>query len=273
MTIDLNGREVAVWAFGNEAMEQASVAGGGWDRLEELLPEVLAWGEANFGTYQPDAAGYVIAPLEIGWSLEIMGRPVFTWAFSDIVFVHEYMHQWAGNSVTVADWSDLWLAEGFATYAEWLWTEDHGGMTALERAETYWSGLADTSALWSVAVAHPTREQLWGTWNYQGGALALTALRAGVGDAVFDQIVRDWFATYANSNASTDDFVALAEQVSGRDLSSWRATWLDTTGKPAAWPDTTTYPVDNPYASLYAFFHRLVALIHKLVASLQGIGQ
>ncbi|MDR0990192.1 MAG: hypothetical protein LBL92_02340, partial [Propionibacteriaceae bacterium] len=207
-TVSLDGQTVPVWAYGTAEMESDV---GGWNHYNALTAEILQWGTENFGPYQPSAAGYVVAPANVGWALETVGRPFFSGNFDDRVYVHEYVHQWAGNSVTGADWSDLWLAEGFATYGEWLWDEDHGGANAVILArDTYWRRTGWASALWAYPVAHPNRSQLWGTPVYQGGGVALAALRSGVGDETFDRIVKAWFTRYQNSVASTDDFVALA---------------------------------------------------------------
>ncbi|MDR1511945.1 MAG: hypothetical protein LBS56_00460, partial [Propionibacteriaceae bacterium] len=213
----LDGSTIPQWSVGHDFMKE-DVAYD-IDDLDGLVGEVIRWHEARFGHYQPTSAGYLLAPLMSGWALETVGRPVFTWAMNEIVVVHEYAHQWAGDSVSVTDWSDLWLAEGFATYAEWLWEGDHGGAGPLEVGRSLLTS-SPLHAHWKQRVAAPTRAELWGWGSYDGGGLALAALQAGVGDDAFFRIMRTWFDRYANSNASTWDFIALAEEVSGRELTA-----------------------------------------------------
>ncbi|MDR1386001.1 MAG: M1 family metallopeptidase [Propionibacteriaceae bacterium] len=238
--VTVNGQTIPISAYGDPNLEALSP--GGAEGVLELLEEILDWGTDQFGAYPASVAGYILAPVRAGWALEIFGKPFFARPIQDIVLVHEYVHMWAGDSVSVQDWRDLWLAEGFATYAEWLWQESQGGVSALAQAESIWTANLDESPLWVASVARPAVEQLWGIGSYTGGGLAFAALRAGLGDDVFGQLVRQWFATYAGANASTEDFIDLAQAVSGRDLSQWAQDWLYEPGRPAAWPDLTTYP-------------------------------
>ncbi|MDR1214643.1 MAG: M1 family metallopeptidase [Propionibacteriaceae bacterium] len=237
----VNGQTIPVSAYGDPRLE--ALRPGGAESVLELLEEILEWGTDQFGPYPASVAGYIVAPVQAGWALEIFGKPFFARPIQDIVLVHEYAHMWAGDSVSVKDWRDLWLAEGFATYAEWLWQESQGGDSALVQAEAIWRATSENSSLWTTSVARPTADQLWGIGSYTGGGLAFAALRAGLGDQVFGQVVKRWFADFGQASASTEDFIDLAETVSGRDLSAWAQAWLYDTARPATWPDRTTYPL------------------------------
>jgi aminopeptidase N len=265
-SITVGGSSIPVWAYSAPGLDQGS---NSWATLQSTLSEILNWGSQQFGPYQPNSAGYVLAPLKVGWALETQGRPLITETFPLSVLVHEYAHQWAGNSVTVSDWSDLWMPEGFATYAEWLWTEDHGGDSALTAGRSAWFRERNDSIIWSVPPGQPKANQLWGPWNYTGAGIAWAALRSGVGDAVFEQIVKTWLSRYQNSNCSTAAFVALAEEISGRDLSRWQKDWLDTAAKPQYWPDTTTFPVTT-FASvdLAAFLTQFLQQLRVILSSI-----
>jgi hypothetical protein len=237
--VEVLGQTIPLTAYSHPGLEAASLQGN----TLAVLKDVLRWEVQRFGTYQPSVAGYIASPIAVGWALEIQGKPFFSWPITENVLVHEMAHQWAGNSVSVADWRDLWLAEGFARFTEWLWREDHGGENTGQVAHRLWSNYGPDMGLWTVPVAGPNRDQLWGDASYNGGGLALAALRAGVGDAAFFELVRTWFSTYANSNASTGDFIALAELVTGRDLTRWAEDWLFSTGRPEVWPAEDTFPV------------------------------
>ena len=102
-------------------------------------PEILSFLASNFGPYPfRDAGGIVDHLPDVGFALENQKRPVYAQEFfydpvgADSVVVHELAHQWYGDSVSVHYWADIWLNEGFASYAEWLWSEHEGLGTAQE---------------------------------------------------------------------------------------------------------------------------------------------
>jgi aminopeptidase N len=137
---------------------------------------------------------------------------------------HELAHQWFGNSLTVAGWRHIWLNEGFAKYAEWLWSEVAGGEPARVHAARSWAGLARLSQ--DVRIADPGVRRMFDDRVYQRGALTLHALRTVVGDGAFFALVRDWAETYRHGTVTTDDFVALAARHSEHPLDALFQAWL-----------------------------------------------
>lgn len=138
--------------------------------------------------------------------------------------LHEMAHQWLGNSVTPATWQDTWLNEGFATYCEWLWVEEREGaesFDALLRAQ-----YASMARAQMGAPAQPPPNQLFATAIYIRGAWSLHALRLQIGDDAFFTLLRTWVARHQYGNASTVDFMALAEEVSGQPLADFFQAWL-----------------------------------------------
>jgi len=218
----------------------------------DLTKELLDWGEARFGPYQPSVAGYILKPVTLNYALEVYGKPFYTFNPGDPTYIHEFAHQWGGNSVSLADWSDLWLAEGFASYMPWLWNETHGGPTVAEQAQAVYN-YPDANPLWSVApAAMRNQSDMFGNWVYEGGALALAALREGIGPDLMDEVMLKWFTTKAGQVASTQDFIDLAESVSGADLTGWAHDYLYTTGKPPSWPAAGSYLPTVPVQDLSA---------------------
>ncbi|MFF5174835.1 M1 family metallopeptidase [Micromonospora sp. NPDC000089] len=190
--------------------------------------EIVDFLASRFGPYPFDAYGGVaIADDRVGYALETQSRPVYGPGFfrsgrpDEAVVAHELAHQWFGDSVSVARWSDIWLNEGFATYAEWLWTEHTGGRTAQQAFEQRYA-VTD----WSKPSVDPGRAAMFGDAVYQRGALAVHALRRTVGDETFFRILRGWTAARKDGNATTADFEAYAEQVAGRSLRSLFDAWL-----------------------------------------------
>ena len=98
-----------------------------------------------------------------------------------------------GDSVSVARWKDVWLNEGFATYAEWLWSEDQGLGTAQENFDFFYNDYVPRDdPFWSIVVADPGVEHLFDDPVYFRGAMTLHVLRLAVGDRTFFRILRGW---------------------------------------------------------------------------------
>lgn len=184
-------------------------------------PEMLEVFEDWFGPYPFTHYGTALAPFPGGmehttvttFGVDLVGEPL-----GELVHAHEVAHHWWGDDVTLARWGDIWLNEGFASYAEALWYEHlHGdaGRSAYVRgfAQRY-----RASVLLEGASTVVDPRDLWGATVYDKGALVLHALRYELGDDAFAVLLRRWEAGYRYANADTEDFVALAEDVAGAPL-------------------------------------------------------
>jgi aminopeptidase N len=147
--------------------------------------------------------------------------------------VHENAHQWYGDSVSVAAWKHIWLNEGFATYAEWLWSEHEGLGTPQEIFDALYNAIPADDPFWDVVIGDPGVEHLFDNPVYIRGAMTLQVLRNQVGDRDFFRILRAWAKRKAGGNGTTAQFIALAERISGQQLDALFDTWLFTAGKPA----------------------------------------
>lgn len=144
--------------------------------------------------------------------------------------LHELAHQWFGDSVTPATWQDVWLNEGFATYCEWLWVEHTQGKAAFDTlVHTQYTRLQKAHM---GAPAQPLPDQLFGAAVYIRGAWSLHALRLQIGAPAFFALLHTWVARYQYSNASTQNFIDLAEAVSGQTLADFFQNWLYTDAIP-----------------------------------------
>lgn len=197
------------------------------------LPSVLEWESKLFGPYPFRAAGSIVdrAP-NVGYALETQTRPVYSSAPGLSTLVHESAHQWFGDSVTLTSWKDIWLNEGFATYAEWLYSEQHGGTSAQRTFDALYARPA-SDGLWAFPPGDPgSGAHIFGTPVYARGAMALHALRTAVGDRVFLKVLRAWATEHRDAHGTTAQFVRLAQRLSGKDLGDLFQTWLYAQGKP-----------------------------------------
>ncbi|MFE8949017.1 M1 family metallopeptidase [Streptomyces sp. NPDC007856] len=197
------------------------------------LPSVLAWESKLFGPYPFRSAGAIVdhAPA-VGYALETQTRPLYDSAPDIGTLVHESAHQWFGDSVSLTAWKDIWLNEGFATYAEWLYTEQHGGDSAQKTFDALYARPA-SDHLWAFPPGDPgSGKNIFDTPVYARGAMTLHELRKAVGDRDFFRILRAWSAAHRDGHGTTAQFTQLAERISGKRLDGPFHTWLFTKGKP-----------------------------------------
>ncbi|MFE7398195.1 M1 family metallopeptidase [Streptomyces sp. NPDC057557] len=213
-------------------------------RLEPWLsktPGQLEWMEQQVGPYPFETYGLLVAATDTGFELEtqtlsLFERSVFTqtaypkW-YVESIMVHELAHQWFGDSVSPQAWSDLWLNEGHASWYEARYAEEHADKPLESRMHDAYI----RSDGWRAAGGPPARPdvpapgQKLGLFRpvvYDGSALILYALRQEIGESAFDRLERSWVKKHRDSNAATGDFVRLASQTAGRDLTSFFDGWL-----------------------------------------------
>jgi len=198
-----------------------------------LQPAMIAFFEGLFGPYPFGSYGSIVDDDSVGYALETQTRPVYSRRASEGTVAHELAHQWFGNAVSPARWQDIWLNEGWATYAQWLWSEERGGTSADEAFAEVLAIPAD-DPFWTVPIADPGPTGLFVAPVYDRGAATLHALREEIGDEAFLAGARLWLERYDDATATTEDFEAVYEEVSGRDLSAFFDTWLRQPVKPAA---------------------------------------
>ena len=193
----------------------------------ESTGEIADFLATQFGPYPFDAyGGIVVDDDRLGYALETQSRPTYAEGFfgdgpNQGVVAHELAHQWFGDSVALDRWQDIWLNEGFATYAEWLWSEHSGRATVAQNFDRVYS-----SFKFQQTPGDPGEAHLFDEAVYTRGAMTLYALRETIGDAAFARLLTTWAGGHKDGNVTTADLIALAEQISGKDLGGLFQAWL-----------------------------------------------
>lgn len=205
----------------------------------DTIDDQIDYFDDFFGTYPLDRYGIAMTDSAPGLAMETMERSMFSRddfssgrldSAQELFLSHELAHQWFGDAVSPARWVDVWLNESFATYAEWMWM-DQLGVQLIDDAAN--AGLV---AREPRSTAYPRARDLFGFNSYQGGAVILHALRKTIGDDLFFTLLRRWVADNVGTSRTTEDFVKLANEVAGQDLTEFFATWLYADVLPTTFP-------------------------------------
>jgi aminopeptidase N len=195
-------------------------------RTPEMLTFLSSWfGPFPFTTYGVLAPDSGISGVAFeAQTFSLFAPDVFTDpGLASTILAHEMAHQWFGDWVSPASWEETWLNEGFATYAEWLWSDAALGVPLHRNVESaYASAAADPGR----AARDPGRDAMFSRAVYERGALTLHALRSTVGDEAFARTLRTYLDRFGGKTASTKDFIAVASKVADHDLSAFFADWL-----------------------------------------------
>jgi len=213
------------------------------DRFDDAFgrqADMLAYYADVFGDYPFDRYAVVVTEDDLEIPLESQGLSTFganflrpDWDAVRLV-AHELSHQWFGNSLTVSQWRDIWLHEGFACYAEWLWSEESGGPAAHKHAVEHWERLEGLDQ--DVVLCDPGPDLMFDDRIYKRGALFLHALRLTVGDEAFFGLLSSWAREHAYGTVTTEMFVDFLRERTDQDLDELVSSWLMETRLPALPP-------------------------------------
>jgi aminopeptidase N len=137
----------------------------------------------------------------------------------DALHFHELAHEWFGNYVTVRDWKDFWIHEGFATYLEALYAEELNGDSAYAAVTDHFRRQIANQQ--PIARRKPSSVgELYGRDIYFKGAMVLHTLRNLIGDDAFFAFLQRIGGAQADRpiHVTTDDVIRIAEDEAGRDL-------------------------------------------------------
>jgi aminopeptidase N len=193
------------------------------------VPRMLRAFQDAFGPYPQEECTLVVTADVLEIPLEAQGLAVFgsnhLSAAGQRLVAHEIAHQWFGNSVGLARWQDIWLNEGFACYAEWVWSEASGAAPASALAAAHHERLAMLPE--DLVIADPGPSLMFDDRVYKRGALALHALRVRLGDTAFFDLLREWTTAHRHRTVVTDDFRAAVRRAGGEGAAELLSAWID----------------------------------------------
>lgn len=219
---------------------------GADDRLMTVVrksPQFLEWLEQRFGPYPFPSAGVVMVPSKSAMETQEMvtlGEQLIGPADAqsdtalkavELDVLHEYSHQWFGDTVTPSTWKDLWLSEGFAQYAQYMYDieQNHISLPAWEK----WARDRDAKLRKEFGPPGSPRPESFAESNvYTCPALMLYQIRKQVGDAAFDAMAKDWAQQHRNAVQDRAAFTVFVNQHTGADLTGLIDTWLDSPTTP-----------------------------------------
>ncbi|MGO1542985.1 MAG: M1 family metallopeptidase [Gulosibacter sp.] len=191
-----------------------------WPRVRTAfapIPRMKDVFEDWFGEYPQEDLTTVVTAEELEIPLEAQGMATFGINHcapkEQRLLAHELAHQWFGNSVDIRRWSDIWLNEGFACFAEWVWSEASGGPSIEVCANQHYAELARKSK--DLLLIDPGEHDLFDDRVYKRGALLLETLRRMLGNESFRVLMRRWAVEYKHQLVTSEDFIALVEEVGG----------------------------------------------------------
>lgn len=210
------------------------------------VPEMMSFMNEKFGAYPFEVYGNIVMDANLGGAaaLETQTLPLYDRGMvtgqgrMERVLVHELAHHWFGNSVSPGDWKDIWLNEGLASYCEMLWAEQDKGVEARDRALARAEQIVKRFGS-DDPIAEPSPDGLFDSKVYQGGALAVHALRKEVGDEKFFEILKTYGARHRDSTATTADLIDISSEIAKKDLNDFFQRWVYSSKLPEV-------PLDTP---------------------------
>ena len=193
--------------------------------------------ETMFGPYPFSELGGIVPAHKLWFGgLETQTRPVYdarsilNAGFEPGLLDHELAHMWFGDNVTVRQWNDIFISEGYASWAQWGARERRGGRKANDSLNRAYDRLVNNDDFWKITMIDPSKAHLFDA-VYVRGPMALQALRNVIGDEAFFKLARDW--SQAPGSRTLEEWMAAAQSHTTVDLSPFFQAWIYSPTAPA----------------------------------------
>lgn len=192
--------------------------------------------ESMFGPYPFSELGGVVPAHKLQFGgLESQTRPVYarsaiTGDGATTLIAHELTHMWFGDNVTVHQWNDIFMNEGYAAWAQWGYTERTGGRSANAAMNADYDRLSGQKDFWQITMIDPGKDHLFDA-VYDRGPMALQALRNVMGDEAFFALAREWGD--ARGSRSLEQWMVAAQAKTTVDLKPFFQAWIYSPTQPA----------------------------------------
>ena len=207
-------------------------------RLMAQAPGMISFLEQRFGPYPFPTAGVLFRPEMVGMETQTMITLSTHLPADDLL--HEFAHQWFGDTVTPTTWTGLWLNEGFAMYAQFMWdatVQSPAGTTLDDYMTSHVLPMDARLRASDGPPGHFNPTHFASSNVYYCPALMLNGLRDALGDKAFYQILNDWVHQHQGTNQDRAAFVAFVNAATGKDYSAYINAWLDSPTTPTIKPD------------------------------------
>jgi aminopeptidase N len=193
--------------------------------------------ETMFGPYPFSELGGIVPVHQLLFGgLETQTRPIYdaksilNAGFESGLLDHELAHMWFGDNVTVRQWNDIFISEGYASWAQWGARERRGGRSANDSLNRAYERFADNDNFWKITMIDPSRAHLFDA-VYVRGPMALQALRNVIGDEAFFKLAKDW--GQRPGSRTLEDWMAAAQSYTTVDLGPFFRAWIYSPTAPA----------------------------------------
>lgn len=228
----VNGIPVTSWVFSEKSKEGFADYAEAKDILPFFINYIGPYGYKKLANIQSKT---IFGGMENASAIFYFENSVNGAQKNTDLLAHEIAHQWFGDMATEKAFSHLWLSEGFATYMTNIYIEAKNGKTAMDkRLQKDRKEVIDFVKQTNRPVVDSVSPlmELLNANSYQKGGWVLHMLRHELGDTVFHSIIKKYYDHYKGSNADTYDLLAVAEEVSKKDLHQFFKQWLFTPGVP-----------------------------------------
>jgi hypothetical protein len=207
------------------------------------VPAMIAFFSSVYGPYPFEKYGHMVVPMATYAAMEHQTMTTFGAQYLtgdqqyESIVAHELTHQWYGNLVTPITMREVWLKESFATYSEFLWEAFHHGWQAgcdylRDNIQQYFISWENSNG--AHTIFDPEYNLMFAPPTYEKSASVLHMLRLKMGNDDFFNFIRSILLAYPGGNINTAEFVDLAEQASGQDLTQFFQQWIYSPGIPNA---------------------------------------